>query len=509
VGYLNWTLNFDNHSDSGKEARAEIQLPPGAVVTGATHWIWGVETETQFTGRSNLISGETLDRRQPRIVVTTAGRDRVLVQTYPVPAFGNGIKIRLSIAVPLVLQSKDQARLILPYFNSRNFNIPGNIKHWILIDSNHPMNSDYGLAVHSVTRLHNNRYQMYGEFSDSELMRPETALRLARTDSDHGIWSQNPFEVDGSIVKQSLEERTPSHLRRIVLVVDTSASMAQWQTQIKSALNVLPSDMDVQLVWADADWLHESDLDVAATGGNSEVSMYLNDVITFAGGADNAPALTKAWDLATETPGNNAIVWIHSPQRTTLASVEPLLNRMKGRFYGPSLYSVQTSAGSDEIVKKLDGINEVKSVVRLGSLRMDLERLFQQLSGQVPTLEFVRSVKHPQLDPNLDGVETSNHLAQLWANDEVARILGARDESLKEAATLLALRYKLVTPTSGAVIMDTLKQIDRGDLEPMRSYTFSDIGEADFGGLVFLAFLFFGWIIYAQVRRSIPSVYIT
>ena len=84
---------------------------------------------------------------------------------------------------------------------------------------------------------------------------------------------------------------------------------------------------------------------------------------------------------------------------------------MKGRFYGPSLYSVQTSAGSDEIVTKLDGINEVKSVVRLGSLRMDLERLFQQLSGQVPTLEFVRSVKHPQLDPNLDGVETSNHLA--------------------------------------------------------------------------------------------------
>ena len=136
------------------------------------------------------------------------------------------------------------------------------------------MNSDYGLAVHSVTRLHNNRYQMYGEFSDTELMRPETALRLVRTDSDHGIWSQNPFEVDGSIVKQSLEERTPSHLRRIVLVVDTSASMAQWQNQIKSALNVLPSDMDVQLVRADADWLHESDLDVVATGGNSEVSMF-------------------------------------------------------------------------------------------------------------------------------------------------------------------------------------------------------------------------------------------
>jgi hypothetical protein len=244
------------------------------------------------------------------------------------------------------------------------------------------------------------------------------------------------------------------------------------------------------------------------TGGNSQVSMFLSET-TFAGGADNAPALTKAWDLATETPGNNAIVWIHSPQRTTLSPVEPLLNRMKGRFYGPSLYSVQTSAGSDEIVKRLDGINEVKSVVRLGSLRMDLERLFQQLSGQVPTLEFVRSVKHPQPDPAFDGVETSNHLAQLWANDEVARILGARDESLKEAATLLALRYKLVTPTSSAVIMGTPKQIDRGDLEPVRTYTFTEVAEADFGDLLFLAFLFFVWLIYVRVYKPVPSVYIT
>jgi hypothetical protein len=508
VGHLEWTLTFENNSDSGKEARAEIQLPPGAVVSGVTQFTGGIENETEFTGRSDFMSGETRDRWKPRLVVTTAGRDRVLVQSYPVPAFGKGIEVRLSITVPLVLETKDQARLILPYFNSRNFHIREDFKHGILIDSNHPLNSDYGLAVQSVPRSYTNGFQMYGSFSDRELMRPKTALRLARTDSDHGIWSPNPFEVDGSIVRQSLEERTPSHLRRIVLVVDTSASMAEWGNQIRSALNVLPSDMDVQLVRTNTDGLHESDFDVVATGGISRVSMFLGETI-FAGGADNAPALTKAWDLATETPGNNAIVWIHNPQRVTLTSVEPLLDRMEGRFYGPSLYSVQTSAGSDEIVKKLDGINEVKSVVRLGSLRADLERLFQQLSGQVSTLEFVRSVKHPQRNPALDGIETSNQLAQLWANDEVARILGARDESLKEAATLLALRYKLVTPTSGAVIMNRAKQIYRGDLEPIETFTATEMAEPDFSGLLFLAFLFFVWLIYTRVRKTVPTVYIT
>jgi hypothetical protein len=508
VGHLNWTLDFRNYSYTDREVRAEIQLPPGAVVSDVTQRAWGMDNEAQFTGRSNSMpSGDTLRRFQPRVVVTTAGRDRVLVQSYPVSGL-NGIKLRLGITVPLVLETKDQARLILPYFNSRNFHIPGNLKHWILIDSNHPLNSDYGLAVHSAPRSQNNSFQMYGEFSDAELMRPETALRLARSDSDHGIWGANPFEMDGSIVKQSLEERTPSHLRRIVLVVDTSASMAQWETQIRSALNVLPSGMDVQLVRADADWLHESDLGFVVTGGSSQVSMFLSETV-FAGGADNAPALSKAWDLATETPGNNAIVWIHSPQRTTLASVTPLLNRFKGRFYGPSLYSVQTSAGSDEIVKKLDGINEVKSVVRLGSLRMDLERLFQQLSGQRPTLEFIRSVKRPQLDPAVDGVQTSNHLAELWANDEVARILGARDESLKEAATMLALRYKVVTPTSGAVILETPKQLYGSDLEPVEAFTHTDLEAGDPAGLFFLVVLFFAWLIYVKVRRPVPSVYIT
>ena len=508
VGNLNWTLNFENASDSDKEARAEIQLPPGAVVSGVTHWTAGVESETAFTGRSHMNPDyEHRNKSQSLVSVTTAGRDRVLVQIYPVPGFRTELKIRLNITVPLVLQTKDQARLIFPYFNSRNFHIPRNVKHWIQISSSRPLNSDYGLAVHSIPRSFG--YQLYGEFSDLELMRPETALRLSRNDSDHGIWSHNPFEIDGSIVKQSLEERTPSHLRRLVLVVDTSASMAQWRPQIEAALGVLPPDMDVQLVRADDDGLYDSDHIGGVVGGGIDAISSSLSATPFAGGADNVPALNKAWDLATATPGNNAIVWIHGPQRTILAPISLLVNRSQQNFFGPSLYSVQTSAGSDEIVKQLDGLNEVKSVIRLGSLRTDLERLFQQLSGRVKTLEFTRSVRGPQLDLVAEGVETSDQLARLWANDEVARILSARDESLKEAATILAIRYKLVTPTSGAVILEMSKQLDNGDLKPLDAVSITDISEPDLGGLVFLIFIFFVWLIYVKIRKTNTGVYTT
>jgi hypothetical protein len=509
VAHLDWTITFENDSYSDKEARAEIQLPPGGVVSGVTHWIGSADDDAQFTGRSSFtLPAQSVHKRRPRVVVTTAGRDRVMVQSYPVPDSGKEIKIRIGMTVPLVLETKNEARLILPHFNSRNFRIPTNLKHWISVDSNRSLSSDYALAVRSGVRSDNTGYQIYGLFSDAELMRPETALRLARTDSDRGIWSPNPFEVRGSIVKQSVEEHTPSHLRRIVLVVDTSASMTELRNQIRSALNVLPSDMDVQLVTADADWHRDSDNAFVVSGGVAQISSFLSET-TFAGGADNAPALAKAWDLAEATPGNNAIVWIHSPQRTTLTPLEPLVNRMNTDYFGPSLYSVQTSAGSDDIVTRLDGINQVKSVVRLSSLQIDLERLFQQLSGKVPTLEFVRSVRHQQADPALDGVETSNELSQLWANDEVARIMGARDESLKEAATILALRYKLVTPTSGAVILDTPKQLDSSDLEPLRVFGSSEIAEPDLGGLFFLVFIFFVWLIYVKVYKTNVVVYTT
>ena len=508
VGHLDWAFAVENSSDSDKEIRAEIQLPPGAVVSNVTYWYGGVERKTEFTGLSVAPPApKTYEDRHAVVLVSTAGRDRIFVRSYPVTGFRTGIKISIGMTIPLVLESKDEARLILPHFIARNFHMPRNAKHWIMIDSHHLLNSDYGLAVNSTARPHNNGYQLLGSFSDSELMRPDTALRLSRTDSDNAVWSKNPFETDGNIVKQSVEAHTPAHLRRIVLVVDTSASMAQWQPQIMRALTALPHDMDVKLVLADSEWRHEIDGEDGVASGVLVAGMLLAQT-RFAGGADNVPALRTAWDLATATPGNNAIVWIHRPQRVILQSVDPLIHRWEERFDGPALYSVQTSIGSDEIEKKLDGINQVKSVVRLGfTLQPDLERLFRQLSGLTPSYEFVRSVKHVNKDSAPEGIETSDQLARLWANDEVARILNARDDSLRGAATMLALRYQLITPVSGAVIQDSNEQFVSSDLESSAAKTYTTRGEPDVGSLLFLAFIFFAWFIYVKASRANTAVF--
>lgn len=71
---------------------------------------------------------------------------------------------------------------------------------------------------------------------------------------------------------------------------------------------------------------------------------------------------------------------------------------------------------------------------------------------------------------------------------------------------MLALRYKLVTPSSGAVIQDSPQQFDGGNLEPPAFTTYTTVEEPDFGSLFFLALIFFAWLIYMKARKASTGV---
>ena len=50
--YTEWTLEFKNVSATEREARAQVLLPPGGVVSRLTLWVNGEEREAAFAGRS-------------------------------------------------------------------------------------------------------------------------------------------------------------------------------------------------------------------------------------------------------------------------------------------------------------------------------------------------------------------------------------------------------------------------------------------------------------------------
>ncbi len=121
LGYLEWTLEFKNASPLPREARAQIALPPGAVVSRLTLWIDGEEREAAFAGRSQVKTAyqEVVQQRRDPVLVTTCGPDRVLLQCYPVPANGGVMKCRVGLTAPLVLTKAEEAWLRWPSFLER------------------------------------------------------------------------------------------------------------------------------------------------------------------------------------------------------------------------------------------------------------------------------------------------------------------------------------------------------------------------------------------------------
>jgi hypothetical protein len=191
------------------------------------------------------------------------------------------------------------------------------------------------------------------------------------------------------------------------------------------------------------------------------------------------PALVRAWDLAADQ-APSAIVWIHGPQPLLLEDAEALRQRFQWRAMGtgtntPALYVLQTQPGPNRILEKLNGIGAIRMVPRSDSLRADLERLFARWRGDATAFEIARERLQP--DPKFlanRGKEGSKHVARLWAFGEVLRLNAARET---EAAVRLAGWHQLVTPVSGAVVLETREQFQQAGLQPVEAQTVPTVPE--------------------------------
>lgn len=504
LSYLEWTLNFKNDSVMQREARSEIQLPPGGFVSRLTLWVNGEEREAAFAGRTHAREAyqQIVTQRRDPVLVTTAGRDRVLVQCFPVPPDGGEMKVRIGITTPLVLEAEGHERLLLPHFRDRNFRIPDNLTHAVWIESKTALQSDS--KVLQTEQPSAELHAVRGALQDRELLNRESSVRMFRTNGVTQSWTRNATKGEGEIVQQFIREKQNPARSRVVLVVDTSRVMQESARDISAALRALPNDGEIMMLMADGNGAYED-------GGSQKVVRVTPsdlarelDRATFAGGADNVPALAKAWDLAAQSPGNSAIVWVHGPQLLQLRPVEELRQRWERRPDGPVLYAVQTQNGPDRVEEKLDGVFSVESVPRMGHLQSDLEKLFAQLSGRSKSFEFVRSnEKVQQLPGSSNAKQTSAHLARIWAHDEVRRLITSRDEKSLAAATELAVAYQLVTPVSGAVVLETKQQYDAAGLKPVDPGTVPTIPEPEMFVLIAMVAAFLLWLLYRKhfVRR--------
>lgn len=476
VGYLEWTLVLKNETSRQQEAAAQIQLPPGAVVSRLTLWINGEEREAAFAGKRQVTEAynSVVSKRKDPVLVTTSGVDRVLMRAFPVPPMGE-MKIRIGITTPLELENETISRLPMPYFQERNFDVA--VEHSVWFESKKPLE----IANENFTREQLPKlFAVRGKIKNEDLLKLGSPIRAVKSDDVKEAWAKDKNDARAIVVQQIRQSEKPK-LARIVFVVDTSEQMKEFQTEIAETVKNFAFDGETDLILTGGNGLNA---EIAApnvfAGNSSEIAAKIENA-AFGGGADGAGAIERAWETAQAKP-NSAIVWVHAPQTMELASTQTL-NQMwtrRAAVGNPVFYSLRTELGKDVVEKTLSEFGIVESVPRFGKLGDDLTRHLSGINQQKRSLEFVRtteSAKDFKLSANAK--ETSAHLVRLWANEEVKRLIADKSPENERTALDLAVKYQLVTPVSGAVVLETAAQYEQFGLRPVDANSVPTIPEPE------------------------------
>ncbi len=480
--YTEWTLEFKNDGEQNREARAQILLPPGGVVSRLTLWVNGEEREAAFAGRSHVREAYqeiAVQQRRDPVLVTTAGPDRVLMQCFPVPRRGGTMKVRLGITAPLTLDSASEGTLRLPCLLERNFNIPEGVRHSVWANGKGELKSHGNALATEVAQT--GHTSLRGMLPNSELASPQGLLTVARDPNQRVAWTKDTRGANGQFIRQTIHPVANQPPARLVFVVDGSRDMSPHLAAVSQAILSAGAHSETHVLAA-----LDGILELSGSGTNrsdaDEVSILWQ--LKPEGGQDNTPALLRAWNLAVQKPGN-VIVWIHTPQPILLDSTEPLVQALERAGHGaPQIYELQVEPGPDRILEKLDGFARVHSVLRKGDVAQDLKDLIQSLSADQQHRTFTRTALNSETAACEGGAkETDLHLARLWALDEVRRLRGERKP---DEAVQLAARYQLVTPISGAVVLENQQQYQQTGLEPVSAQSVPSIPEPTASSLLVL-----------------------
>ena len=311
LAVLNWTMTFNNRNTVAQEARSEVVLPAGAVVSSVSLWINGEERPAAFGGSAKVRTAyqNIVAARRDPLLVTWRGKDRVMVQCFPVPALGS-MKIKLGITVPV----GDGGQFDLPQFNERNF------------------------AIDKST------------VSTVDIQRPE---KLPAAEAS--------WVMDGdSIIRQWFEIKAVPRAGKIVVVLDGSAVIErEWpkiRPFLKNAEMVLASDRVTLL----------KETDQPMFRGGMDNGPALLEALNLARGSDRAAVVwihgpqpvepVNLWELQMAL-GNSGLTEIHSLQ------VKPGWNVLQQKI-SSSKVKVATVTNLEKLMTSLEQGNQVESAVR-------------------------------------------------------------------------------------------------------------------------------------------------
>jgi hypothetical protein len=399
------------------------------------------------------------------------------------------MRIRLGITAPLEIPAPSEGLLALPHLAEWNFVRPDHVRHAVWLESKRPFRRGPTMLV-SAAASSGTAHVLRGEIAETEPA--GTAVRVERDPAVTRAWTRNARAPEVPIVTQVLEAGALPP-ERVILVVDGSSGMAPYASEVAESLGRMPASVTARLILA-------LDEPAAPSGAPAEALR----AARWRGGMDNVPALQQAWDEAAPHPGS-VILWLHAPQPVSLQSAAGLRQRWAHQPGSPRLIAVAAYRGPNRLLEQLDGIGAIETLTRESTLRADLEALFESWGARTPRVRLVRAVVPPRAsapNPTPEGHETSLHLVRLWARDEVARLSAAA--ATRPQAVQLAVLHQLVTPVSGAVVLENPQQYRDAGLDPAAPQDVPTIPEPEVWALLLVAVAMLA-VLAVLARRRRPE----
>ena len=493
VGYLEWTMEFRNSQPLAREARLELALPPGGVVSRATLWINGEEREAAYGGRGEVRAAYrevAVQQRRDPLLVTTKGADRVLAQAFPVPGNGGTLKFKIGITAPLEVTEPSKARLVLPAIVDRNFSFAPGSSHGVWIESKQALaTSATGL---SAGRIDARLFRIAGSIGDGDLSGTRQAIFVAR-DPDAGRVVARLGEREP--ILQEVVPGSPPGPAALTLVIDGSARLKGRTADLIAALDAIAPTTRVGAIIA-SEPMRRIDPAPWSDAQKKSVTRLLRST-AFYGGQDNAPALAEALQTLEREP-NGTLLWIHGPQpvsfRASAAVLEQATARLS-RLPGVVLYDIEP--GPNEVLPDAPWAWSARSLPPTGALRSDLADFFARASGQTASL----AIQRTQAATTEGLAKGSDHIARLWARDRVLELMRSNPAANRAAAVALAAGYQLVTPVSGAVVLESQRQFEASRLTPADQVSVPTVPEPHQWALALIACVTLAWLVIRNRRR--------
>ena len=248
---------------------------------------------------------------------------------------------------------------------------------------------------------------------------------------------------------------------KLAVVIDGSNSVLGNGKEIKQALASIPNNTQAKVFLVNHRNL------VEGVSVNDAIARF--DSIDWSPACDDTNALVAAKKyIGRQT--NGAIAWIHGPQTVVLAEdAQPLHKLMGTGDHRVKLYDLSFDTDSANQVKNyLNSLSpsacpDFRSISKGDSIAEDLATFFKSAGTHGVDYKLVlEKLPNKHLPATSYDFPVASRLSTIWASDEARKCAALGDEN---TARTLAIAYRVVTPVTGAVVLETEDDYKRQDLQ--------------------------------------------